>query len=442
MVGNLKELREAYNNNKVVPFIGAGLSTPFNVPTWGELIIEITEEYADPNEKIGKLLKDTVEWHLETNDYWGAIDSLKKYANLIDQDVQKAIVRLIKHKKIEIKDSNKHNYSDLAEMNFKLYLTTNYENILHDHLNCDELPILLKNMEFSSQDIFDEKRICHLHGYTADPGSIVISRSSYEKLYSNQKYGELLKSVTSSKHLLFLGFSFDDMFVSNLIKDYKNYLNGMHYILLANPTQERMRELREEYGLITIPYNVEGSSHVAEIRKILRQIAQNDHDNKDVGSSETNGSPINSDTLILGAGLSDFKQDLSSNLFYRKLKLENINRSMIELSSIFYVASEKYIRALKKAGLPIKVIEAILFEVFIKYKESYVEIYEEFGDSKQLLKKVHETLASYDFGRYAILFEDRKSSESENKGLIHLLAEDETMGVWWGKGRFNEQNNQ
>ncbi|KZN98580.1 SIR2 family NAD-dependent protein deacylase [Pseudobacillus badius] len=438
MNGNLQELRDAYNQNKVVPFIGAGLSAPFKVPTWGELILEITKKYA--NDKIGKLIRDTVDWHLESNDYWGAIDAIKKFANLADQDIQKQIARLIKQSKVNIEDSSLHNYSDLAKMSFKLYLTTNYENILHEHIKCDELPILLKNIQFSSQDIFDEKRVCHLHGYTADPGTIVISRSSYENLYSNEKYGELLKSVASSKHLLFMGFSFDDKFVSNLIKDYKRYLEGIHYILLANPTKDRIRELREEYGLITIPYETKDSSHVMEIRKILKQISEPYVDNENGKLSGSGGKPVDANnTVILGAGLSDCRQDLSSNLFYKKLKLENIGESMIELSSMFYVASEKYIRALKQAGLSLEVIEAILFEVFTKYKESYVETYESFGDSKQLLKVVHESLAEYDFGRYAVLFEDKKSSKSENKGLIHLLAEDETMNVWWGKERFNEQ---
>jgi hypothetical protein len=263
MDGNLDQLREAYHENKVVPFIGAGLSVPFNIPTWGNLIREITDKYAKG--KIEKMLRSVVDWHLESNDYWGAIDEIKKFANLADQDIQKLIVKLIKQNKKDIEDSKLHNYSDLAKMNFKLYLTTNYENLLYEHIKCDDVPILLKDLDFSSQDLYDEKRICHLHGFTSNLGSIVISRSSYEALYSNEKYGELLKAVTSSKNLLFMGFSFDDKFVSNLIKDYKQYLNGTHYILLDNPTKDRMRELRDEYGLITIPYETKDSTHVMEI---------------------------------------------------------------------------------------------------------------------------------------------------------------------------------
>ena len=43
------------------------------------------------------------------------------------------------------------------------------------------------------------------------------------------KYENLLKVVTGNKKLLFMGFSFDDQFVSTLIKDHKNILTDSLY---------------------------------------------------------------------------------------------------------------------------------------------------------------------------------------------------------------------
>ncbi|MGH0945281.1 SIR2 family protein [Bacillus mycoides] len=437
MEGNLEQLKEAYHENKVVPFIGAGLSVPFNIPTWGDLIRDITDEYAKG--KIETMLRSVVDWHLDSNDYWGAIDEIKKYATLVDQDIQKKITKLIRENKKNVGDSKLHNYLDLAKMNFKLHLTTNYDNLLYEHIKGDNLPILLKDLDFSSQDMYDEKRICHLHGFTSNIGSIVISRSSYEALYSNEKYGELLKAITSSKKFLFMGFSFDDKFVSDLIKDYKKYLNGTHYILLANPTQDRMKELREEYGLITIPYETQGSTHVVEIRKILNQISEPQSKNKTEDSNGQNGSTTSS--VVLGAKLADFKKDVKGNLFYKKLSIEDIDEDLIELSSIFYVASEQYIRALKQTGIPLDVIDAILGKVFMKYKVRYFDTYKKHGNSDQFLTVVHESLEEFDFGRFSNFFKENESDENENRGLIHLLAEDETLDIWWGKERLDEQHN-
>lgn len=432
MDANLEQLRNDYKKNKVVPFIGAGLSLPFKIPSWRDLIRHITKKYATG--KLATLLPSAVEWHLENNDYWGAIEQIKNYSNLIDQDIQRMIVQLIKEKRMHIEDASEHNYSDLAKMDFKLHLTTNYENLLHENIKCEELPILLKDIDFSSQDMFDDKRICHLHGYTANPGSIVISRSSYEKLYSNQKYGELLKAVTSNKHLLFMGFSFDDKFVSDIIKDYKQYLNGMHYILLDNPTTSRIRELRKDYGLITIPYETKDSSHVKEIREILQYI----HASVSVGEEITETSRLEGVTpVIIGAGLKDFKKNVEGNLFFKKLKLENIDQSLIELSSAFYVAAEEYVRNLLKAGMTVEVIDVMLGKVFIKYKERYIDTYKKHGDSEQFLSVVHESLENFDLGRYSLFLKDNRSDENENRGLIHILAENEDEDIWWGKERFN-----
>ncbi|GMA63742.1 hypothetical protein NZD89_00290 [Alicyclobacillus fastidiosus] len=124
----LEELREDYHNDKVVPFIGAGLSVPFNVPTWKQLIEEITLKYA-----VGKreYIKSAVDMNLDLGDYWGAIDDLKKHAFIEDDEIQKEIVTLIRQRQIKLDDDSLHNYSDLANMRFKLHLTTNYEEILY-----------------------------------------------------------------------------------------------------------------------------------------------------------------------------------------------------------------------------------------------------------------------------------------------------------------------
>lgn len=423
---NLDSLRRDYHKHKVVPFIGSGLSVPFKVPTWGELIKSISEKYAT-----GRLsfVMEAVNWHLDNRDYWGAIDQLKKYALIIDEDIQNDIVTMIKIRQIKLKDNGLHNYSDISRMNFKLHLTTNYENLLDDHLDCENKPILISDIKFNTQDLFDEKRVCHLHGYTSNSGTIVISEQSYKELYEDKKYESILSLVTGSMKILFMGFSFDDQFIQRLIKDHKEYFKGTHYILLENPSDEKIKKFREEFGLLTIPYDIKGSTHTEEIRKILNYISL------PLEVSDSVANPIESH-IIVGAGLSDMNQNVEENFFYRKLKLENVADGTIELASIFYIAAEKYIRQLKKNGMNIKVIDAIFYKVFVKYKERYEDTYKKFGDSHELVNVVHKSLAKIDFGRYGDLFNGNKSDDIENRGLIHLLAEDENKEVWWGEKRF------
>ncbi|EHB65986.1 ABC-three component system protein [Paenibacillus lactis] len=424
----LDDLCKDYRENKIVPFIGAGLSVPFNVPDWGNLIRDIANKHAVGNMEF---VKSAVEMDLERYDYWQAIDVLKRYTGVQEEDIQEHVAETI-HNKMKILDNDLlHNYSDLHRMNFNLYLTTNYENILHNYLKCELNPILLKEIQFSTQNLFDKKRVCQLHGTTSNYGTIVISKEGYKNLYEDKKYESLLRLVTGTKKLLFMGFSFDDQFIRTLIKEHKDFFMSKHYIILANPTMEKIRVLREEFGLLTISYTTENASHADEIRKIL-EFMRGDGQEK----NQLNEDNITSnDPIVVGAGIEDLQKDMADNLFYKKLKIEDIDQSLVELSSAFYVASEEYIRELKKSGISLKIIDAMLGKVFIKYKERYADSYRKHGNSEEFLAVVHSSLENLKYDRIKQLLKDNLADEDEIRGLIHILADDDRMQVWWGENR-------
>lgn len=338
---NLEALKKDYHGDRVVPFIGAGLSVPFCIPTWGELIEELTKKHSVGNKEF---IQKVVDFHLEKRDYWGAIRDLKQFAVLVEDDIQEEIADLIKKRQIEITDDNLHNYLDLSKMNFKLHLTTNYENLLDNYLKCENRPILLKDIQFNTQNLFEEKRVCHLHGFTSNPGTIVISEEAYKSLYEDKKYDDILKLITGNKKILFMGFSFDDQFLRRLINDHKDSFRSTHYILLEDPTADKMRELRADFGLLTIPYTRLGTSHAEEIRKILSYISAP----SDQETEPKTGTMGQSKMPIIGAGLTDIQQNVEENVFFKKLMLEEIETGTIELARLFYIAAEKYIRLLKK----------------------------------------------------------------------------------------------
>ncbi|SFE82366.1 SIR2-like domain-containing protein [Paenibacillus algorifonticola] len=281
---HLDDLKHDYLNNQLVPFIGAGLSIPFNIPDWKDLIRLLAEKYAVGDSAFAK---DAVEWDLKRHNYWGAIDALKNYTTIIEDDIKSNIANLINKRKEIPNDDSAHNYSDLQKMKFALYLTTNYEDLLSQYLKHDISTILLKDIQFNTQEVFGQRRVLQLHGSASNSGSIVISKESYQELYENKKYDNIMKIITGSKKLLFMGFSFDDQFIRTLIKQHKKYFSGQHYIVLANPTNEKIMELKKEYGLLTIPYYTDSNSHTVEIRKILQSI----DDSVTVTKKETNDAP-------------------------------------------------------------------------------------------------------------------------------------------------------
>ncbi|USK41736.1 hypothetical protein LIS77_24900 (plasmid) [Cytobacillus firmus] len=119
------------------------------------------------------------------------------------------------------------------------------------------------------------------------------------------------------------------------------------------------------------------------------------------------------------------------------MKLENINPMLIDLSSGFYVAADEYIREMNKLGMPLNLIDVILGQVFLEYKEKFVDTFMKHGNSEEFLKEVHSSLENIDYGRYKELLKNNITNKYENKGFVHILADDEEKGIWWGEERFD-----
>ncbi|MFJ7364031.1 SIR2 family NAD-dependent protein deacylase [Peribacillus frigoritolerans] len=264
---HLEKLRDLYVNNNLVPFIGAGLSYPFNIPTWEGLINEIKKN-VDPT------LQPSVNWYLERKEYWKSVELIKDFNNYDELDLQHKVADIIQDKE-EDAGNNEHNYFDLGEMDFNLYLTTNYDNWLYPYLKGKKtMPLNLQRVGIGSESLLNPKRktIVHLHGNLSEPDNIVLTQSSYNKLYEDENYNKLFGLLSGSKTFIFLGFSFDDRYIRDLFTNFQEYFKRTHYILLNNPTSQTIREFKDKYKLEVIPYNSNGIGHVKAIRRILNNI--------------------------------------------------------------------------------------------------------------------------------------------------------------------------
>jgi hypothetical protein len=429
---NLKNLKELYRGGDLVPFIGAGLSTPFNIPNWDKLIRRISDQNMGDFEAI----KPAIDAYLDRKDFWTAMETILNFAPITEDDIQQEIVDIINEEIQVTVDNDVHNYLDLANMNFNVYLTTNYDHLITDYMDKNNyVPLVLSEINFNTQNLFKDKkkRVFHLHGHISNSGTIVITRNQYKKLYEDNKYDNILRLFTGTKSLLFIGFSFDDQFIRQMIKDHKQLFKGTHYILLNEPTDEIVRELKVEYGLNVIKYDATSSSHSAEIRKILNQLNEQDEDEFD----DVNDGTPDLDSLI-GAPLETSKKDLQDSLFYKKLVLEKLDENILELSKLYYISADEYIHKLSKNRINKEIIERLLFVVFIRYKEILINVYEQHGDSYEFVEEVHRILKSIDYGRLnEFLTLKSKPFDFENQGFIHILADNLDYDVWWGKQRLN-----
>lgn len=436
----ISQLNKIYKQGNVVPFIGAGLSITYKVPDWGTLIRECAISMGIENER-GTSLLPILDLSLQDYNYWEAVRVIKNYKLRSDEDIQEYIVDYI-NKVIPTKlEGIENNYCDLAKYNFNIYLTTNYDHIIQKYLDTNYMPVNLKDVDQNIQKIINDKRnkrVFHLHGSLSDTSSIVISEEKYKELYENKKYKMLFSAITSSKTFLFIGFSFNDVFIQKIIADNNEFFKSKHYILLDNPSIDDIRNLKEKYNIETISYNSNDSSHCEEIRKILKRICEDTTFHPSTGRNiEKN---IDEDLLEKVPDMST-KKILESNTFCKKLRLEDIGDTRVDYSKDCFFIAERYFRGLEKMGLNKSDVIAnhLLDLAYLTYKEVYMDKFEDNHDSNELLKETNRELKKLDYPRLENIFNHTNMPTSLDKqGFIHILADNikSEKEVWWGEKRF------
>ncbi|WP_084489529.1 ABC-three component system protein [Clostridiisalibacter paucivorans] len=440
--GNLiKELQNKYREGNIVPFLGAGLSIPFNIPDWNELIKECAVDMGIENVSEMPSLVDMLNFNLKNYDYWEAVRLIKKYLNRSEEDIQEFIVNKINDSIPDELINIDNNYEDLGKYGFNLYFTTNYDHIMSKYLNSNFMPVNLKDVQSNIQSLINNsktKRIFHLHGNISDSSSIVISHEKYKELYDDNVYKSLFSVFSGVKTFLFIGFSFNDVFIQNIIKDNNEYFKSKHYIILPKPTNENIRHLKQNYNIETIPYNPEDSSHCEEIRKILIDICSNTTNN--IGVEE-----IHEEDLILDKlPNKEEKSLLEKNIFCQKLRIEDIDELKVDYSKECFFTAEQYFRWLKKSGIKgnSTFADHFLALTYMKYRELLISLYSDEKNSDNFFKAVHKAMIKLEFSKLnnRINYENMPN-EINKQGFIHILADDleSEKEVWWGEKRLGQE---
>jgi len=273
---NMEALSES--SHQVIPFIGAGVSIPFGLKSWADLLKEL-EKGLNNEDKV----------HFETlisrGDYLRALSFLKTYSGYYKQEkiIKDDIKRIIEQTFNKNIDDNQHNVLDLIKLNSNFYITTNYDNslnyFLRDYRDDYDMPYTLKDIE-DLQDFFNgRQKVLHLHGHINKTSTMIVTKEDYDSLYTDIRTSDILKSIMANKKLLFIGFSFNDKYFKDLYDSIRSTIGGEHFIIVPNLHVYDAGEYIEN-GLIPIGVKVEkdeqgrniSSEYVQGIKIVLEQL--------------------------------------------------------------------------------------------------------------------------------------------------------------------------
>ena len=236
---SISRIRYAMENNRLVIFVGAGVSKNSGLPDWNDLVQAFASEIGFSNkDKLTKLLSILTDEQKE--EFKPILSKIKNFS--IDEYLKIPQYYSVKYgdfayeekvRKI-LKGSNKPNPIDylIFDLNPVHIITTNYDNLLENAASLKGLNYSTVSNDKSLALADSNKLIIKMHG---DFDKFVLKESDYDTYSNNFKLIETyVKGLIATNTILFVGFSADDANVRKIfqwIKDILGEYQNPAYIL-------------------------------------------------------------------------------------------------------------------------------------------------------------------------------------------------------------------
>ena len=248
---SIKNIQKAIENNKLVIFVGAGVSRNSGIPTWPELIKELAKDLG-----IRAKGKDS-----EGNDVFGNDEFLKIPQYYYNERNEKEYYDKIKE--VLDKDSQPNEiHKIIFELNPTHIITTNYDNLLEKQAR--QIQTNIKYCKAANDIELSTAPNCNfiikMHG---EFDNIVLKESDYDAYSNNFKLTETyVKGLFATHTILFVGFSAEDSNIRRILQWIKDIIGDKHqpaYLIDVNDhsdiSEEEFRIKFEYYknqGIFTL----------------------------------------------------------------------------------------------------------------------------------------------------------------------------------------------
>ena len=275
IISQIEKIREINNQNKLVIFVGAGVSKNSGVCSWWELVRDIAVKigYEDICEKCTAKYEYLSErgngyefCGSNSKCYWkynySADEFLKIPQYFFEMMGKEEYEEFLRRKFHETYLPNAINQL-IIELNPEHIITTNYDHLIEDvkHPNVSNYTII-KN----DRDLLEKKGrryIIKMHGDISDIKNLVLKEDDYLTYsYSHEIIESYIKSLLFDKTFLFVGYSLNDnnlklimSYIDNYVKNNKINNRNPHYLVVNNPAnyeREYNHWIKKEVELVDI----------------------------------------------------------------------------------------------------------------------------------------------------------------------------------------------
>jgi len=242
----LYSLKKAASSNLVI-FLGAGISMDVQLPSWVQLLHDISKECS--------IEVDTVlQSRLDSFQYEDFFDIVMSKACISEDQIRGITSNIIKRYLSYNDYDDNCIYAHLSKYQMLRVVTTNYDNLSARYLDLPVYAPLDFIRHLKSNELFDNSWCLALHGMYNKPDTIVLTTQSYKELYDRKEFIELFSHINKSVRFLFLGFSFKDVtYVKKLVESFGS-LNSSHYALLEECSDKEKDELKKDLSTFSFQF--------------------------------------------------------------------------------------------------------------------------------------------------------------------------------------------
>lgn len=286
------------SNGNVVAFVGAGFSRAACMPLWGELIESVVR-----NPPKGAKLPSPAEMKLILRlAQSSSAQDLDMAAQMASDSLGESHFNEGLRARLKVTKVNslmQKRLDMLLSIPFSGIVTTNYDNLLHgSSLDSDPRGFLqkaqrmlrgtpskfklLEEIAFKSSSEQISIPVIKLHGDAEQPNSILVcTRQGYRRLlHKSPQYSAFMRTLLATKTILFLGFSFTDAYLSELISEVMSMFTldvgelekPLAYAIMADVDPVQQKFSRRHDGVEIISFNSSSEKGFGHFDDYLTQI--------------------------------------------------------------------------------------------------------------------------------------------------------------------------
>lgn len=239
-IANLLRIQHASRTDKLVVFVGAGVSQNSGIPTWNNLIFSMMEELPSELSKENDVLK-LAQMYKDSRGHKEYMDKIKNvllYNKAVPNPLHKSIIAL----------------------NPCHIITTNYDDLVEQELANEfkQYDIIREDKDIPQM----EKQHClvKMHGDYATDNIVLTEKDYFDYKNKFPLIRAFVQSLFASKLVLFVGFSFADLNLKMIMNELQNILSEdmqRAYLLSYDTPDDITKKYFEEKGVNILHFSEE-----------------------------------------------------------------------------------------------------------------------------------------------------------------------------------------